>query len=264
MVLGSVISAAAGLAGGAMGAKSQERQQAENVKYQKQFAKQGIRWKVEDAKKAGVHPLYAIGAQTNSFTPTTIGSSPLGNAMSSAGQDIGRAVDAANTPEQRQTTYQKAVQDANLQNLKLRNDLVAEQIASSRIARLASNPPFPRARPGTDLQASQGDLVKNVTQEVTKTAKGREFSEPGIIPSVGHHRTQTGYGINRSSDIADRLEDDTMGNFMWGVRNRILPSFGIGGTPPPKSELPEGFDSWQFNPFTQEYTPARKWGWFRY
>ena len=40
-----------------------------NIKYQKQFAQHGIRWKVEDAKAAGLHPLYALGANTHSFTP---------------------------------------------------------------------------------------------------------------------------------------------------------------------------------------------------
>lgn len=45
---------------------------AENIAYQKEFAKHGIQWRVEDAKNAGIHPLAAIGAQTTSFTPSLI------------------------------------------------------------------------------------------------------------------------------------------------------------------------------------------------
>lgn len=42
-----------------------------NIDYQEKFAKEGIQWKVADAKKAGLHPLAALGASTNSFTPVT-------------------------------------------------------------------------------------------------------------------------------------------------------------------------------------------------
>jgi hypothetical protein len=37
-----------------------------NIAMQKEFAQQGIGWKVADAKKAGIHPLFALGASTHS------------------------------------------------------------------------------------------------------------------------------------------------------------------------------------------------------
>ena len=41
----------------------------------KQFAKRGIQWRVHDAKKAGLHPLAALGAQTTSFSPSFVSQS---------------------------------------------------------------------------------------------------------------------------------------------------------------------------------------------
>ena len=41
----------------------------QNTKLQKEFAQNSIQWRVADAKKAGIHPLYAIGASSSSYTP---------------------------------------------------------------------------------------------------------------------------------------------------------------------------------------------------
>lgn len=62
--------AAAILGAGALGAFGQSSANSDNVRYQKAFAQRGIRWRVADAKKAGVHPLFALGANPASFTPS--------------------------------------------------------------------------------------------------------------------------------------------------------------------------------------------------
>lgn len=54
---------------------------------------------------AGLHPLYALGASTSSPSPISINTpvgSPLGEAIARAGQDVGRAVAAQETAEQRE------------------------------------------------------------------------------------------------------------------------------------------------------------------
>lgn len=43
---------------------------AQNIAYQREFAKNGIQWRVQDARNAGINPMYALGAQGASFTPT--------------------------------------------------------------------------------------------------------------------------------------------------------------------------------------------------
>lgn len=44
-----------------------------NQSFQKEFAQHGISWKVADAKRAGLHPLAALGSSTMSYNPVHIG-----------------------------------------------------------------------------------------------------------------------------------------------------------------------------------------------
>ncbi len=50
--------------------------------------KQGIQWKVADAKAAGIHPLYALGAQVGSPTISSETGSNVGNAIQAAAQSF--------------------------------------------------------------------------------------------------------------------------------------------------------------------------------
>lgn len=43
-----------------------------NYNMQKEFAKMGVQWKIENAKEAGIHPLAALGAQTKSASPISV------------------------------------------------------------------------------------------------------------------------------------------------------------------------------------------------
>lgn len=72
----------------------------EQMDAQREFAQHGIRWKVEDAKAAGLHPLAAMGASGASFSPVMVGDT-YGPAMAQAGQDISRAVEATRTQPER-------------------------------------------------------------------------------------------------------------------------------------------------------------------
>lgn len=87
---------------------------AQNIALQREFAQMGIRWKVEDAKAAGLHPLYALGGSGAAFapSPTLVHGSPpevraaLQDAppqsgyLGTMGQDIGRALTATLDPAQ--------------------------------------------------------------------------------------------------------------------------------------------------------------------
>lgn len=81
--------------------KYNERMMREQMAAQKEFAQHGIRWKVEDAKAAGLHPLYALGSQPANYSPISVQDS-VGPVMAETGQNIGRAVTASMDSFQRQ------------------------------------------------------------------------------------------------------------------------------------------------------------------
>lgn len=86
-MLGSIISAGSSLLGGLLGKSSADKQ----MKMQTKFAKNGIQWRVEDAKKAGIHPLAALGASTSAYSPINNG---FGDAVAQAGNALGQEASA--------------------------------------------------------------------------------------------------------------------------------------------------------------------------
>lgn len=156
-MLGELISAGANLLGGLFGRSSAEAAAEKNAALQREFAQNSIRWKVEDAKAAGISPLAALGASGYSASPSYVGDTSLSQGLANAGQDVGRAIDATRTVNERVGAYEKTVQDLSLTRMGLENELLASQIAK---VRQAGHPP---AMPGdgpnlTDLKMFGEDV----------------------------------------------------------------------------------------------------------
>lgn len=144
-MLDALISAGTKLLGGILGDKATEKNNAQNLAFQREqldrnealqreFATSGIQWKVADAEKAGVHPLYALGANTTSFSPITMSAGSeakrgVGDALSDMGQDVSRAIRATASDSDR--AYNDAMKRLNLRKAGLENDLLASQIAKN-------------------------------------------------------------------------------------------------------------------------------------
>lgn len=270
-MLGAVISAVGGLASSFLSKSSSDKANAQqaaiaqkNIALQKRFAKQGIRWKVEDAKRAGIHPLYALGAQTNSFAPVGVGSStPDWSGIAGAGQDIGRAIDATRTGAERATAYQQTVEDLTVQRMGLENQLLGAQIAK---VTQAGQPPARPALDGSYFIDGQGlppgvSLTNDIPMKRNLMSPTNPGQEPGAIADIGWSKTMIGglpaYNPTFSENMADRMDEDHFGSAAWTWRNRVLPSFGVGQNPPP-FPLPEGYDAWLYSPVYQAYRPYRK------
>lgn len=128
MVAAALIGAGASLLGGILGRSAQKTAQQREYERQKEFAQTGIQWKVRDAKAAGIHPIYALGAPTTSYAPQSIGGDPLQRGLEGMGQDISRAVGAATGPKGRAAAIQQRAAELSLDNASLRNDMLRLQI----------------------------------------------------------------------------------------------------------------------------------------
>jgi hypothetical protein len=104
---------------------------------QREFAQYGVRWKVEDAKAAGLHPLAALGASTSSPSPSYVGASfptttpapSTDYGLSAFGQSLDRAISSKMTWAERQEYAEKKLYESQ----KRRQDL---QIGELELARL--------------------------------------------------------------------------------------------------------------------------------
>lgn len=219
---------------------------------QKEFAQSGIQWRVEDAKKAGIHPLYALGAQTHSFSPTTVGTD-----FASVGANLGGAIDATRSAAQKNTGVAKTMQDLALTRASLENDLLRQQIAASALAttrQVGRQTAIPSVG-DRYLVDGQGNtpLVQTNPLERVAVDPDRMHQEAGAVGDVAHIRTASGgYAPAQSKDAHDRLEEDTIGGLQWNVRNRLLPVVSDSRFSPPR-DARDGY-IWVFNPFTGEYS----------
>jgi len=174
-IIGPLISAGTSLLGGLFGSqdkanalKVQQQMAAQNIALQKEFAQSGIQWKVADAKAAGIHPLYGLGASTHSFSPVSVGndpSSPMGEAIGKMGQDIGRAVTVAASAEDRMIALKGA--KLSLENQGLQNDVLRMKLASEQ-ARLAQGNPGPGIPTGFSMLPSKSGDPEVKTEEDTR------------------------------------------------------------------------------------------------
>lgn len=226
-----------------------------NAALQTQFAKKGIRWRVADAKAAGLHPLAALGGGGAQFTP--LGQAfvedpnpvPLAESM---GQNISRAVQATMTRDERMKTK---AQELELENMSLHNDLLRSQVLASQ--REAIGPPLPSAVDASIIPG-QGNAYVVKPAEAVASSPGRPAQEAGAISSYGFARTPTGLSVVQSADAKQRTEDDLMAQVEWAVRNKFIPA--LSGLPAPDSRqypLPRGFKKWKWDPWAQEFRPSR-------
>lgn len=97
---GTVIGAGAGLVGGMLSNRSNQEQAERGYSVQREALQNGISWRVADAKRAGIHPLYALGAPPMNMSPVVM-EDQLGPALRNAGQNVADTIRSAQTPEQR-------------------------------------------------------------------------------------------------------------------------------------------------------------------
>lgn len=249
----SLIGSGVSLLGGLLGRSSNEEQMEKNRQLQREFAQSGIQWKVEDAKKAGIHPLYALGAPTMSPAIQTM-QDPVAGALSSMGQDISRSTFATAAPENRNAAIIEslAVERAGLQN----------EILKSQLARLRSQvgPGIPTVNDPYNIGGGSPDpgdasRVSNDPNKITPGAVENPGMGPGANPDVDWIRTTDGgWTIAPSKSIKDRVEDMGVEPWLWSWRNRVQPYLNGRAEPP---FPPPGGGHWEFSHFTQTWYPVK-------
>ncbi|AZL83011.1 DNA pilot protein [Apis mellifera associated microvirus 46] len=237
--------------------------QAADLEYnrQKEFAKMGIRWRVADAKAAGLHPLAAIGAVGSSYSPTVTVDSPRSvpeyDNLEAMGQNLMRARMATSTPAEKEAAA------LALKNASLRNDLLEAQIASqwATIDAQLRAPSMPSAvGPSAPVALGptavvDGGRVKYKPSEITSPKRGFNQIEAGKHPSMRDYEMPGGGSIRLPSpQLAETLE-----NMGAGVPQAFMvynwareKAFGPGIDKP----LPKGYH-WKWSVWDQGYRAVR-------
>lgn len=226
---------------------------------QREFAQMGIRWKVDDARAAGIDPLVALGAQTHSYSPVTVGTQPntaMAEMVGRMGQRVGRSVSDI-LKEEDSVTKEK-------DKLELENQRLQNQYLGSQIARLnsAQGQPNGGVISGAGLMLDgqpSSRLVQDQPLQRTVSQPGRPEKEAGAVSDYTHVKTPYGYAIVPAKDVKERIEDTFIPEMTWAIRNNLMPNF----TPDkfkPDAKPPKGFDDWQWSYSMQQYVPVKKMG----
>lgn len=166
LLVGGGINAASSLAGGIinnMFSKPDDTWE-RNYEAQKEFAQNSIQWRVQDAQKAGIHPLYAFG-QMPGYTPSSsFETNSMGESIAQAGNAMGRAMG------------QIGLLNAELQNKSLQKDIEKKdvEITKDKAELLSSMSNLVGGIPG-----QKSDTIPAITKQADNTL---------FLASDGHMR----------------------------------------------------------------------------
>lgn len=138
---------------------------------QREFAQNGIRWKIDDAATRGISPLAALGAVGSSYSPVH---STFTGAYSTPDQvlpflsSIMPSIMAMSTPIERA----KSIQD--LRGSTLQNDLLEAQLKNAQMSTIRANPPMPSTV--QYFQEPNGSVSIQPSNEFATATSGNLFS----------------------------------------------------------------------------------------
>lgn len=182
--------------GSVFGAKSQKDANEDNYQAQKEFAQHGIQWKVDDARRAGLHPLYALGGSGAAYTP-----SAQAIDYGAMGQNLSRAASAASGEQRAVQNAQLNLLAAQTRKTEMETAVLASEEARARQGALVSNPipssidygtpgvsqtfPVPRAKPlemGQDISPYGPPSKARFPEYIAGEARPafREWLVPGV------------------------------------------------------------------------------------
>lgn len=241
-MLDALIAGGARLIGGFLG----QQQQKKNEQLQREFAQNSVSWRVADAKRAGIHPLYALGAPT--FSPAVSSSSPMGDAIAGMGQDISRSMNATasqSTRDANVTLTNLAIQRAGLQNELLKTEIASRSARLTQGGQRGPAMPIDEVNPFRVPQEANAegrppvmlDGTRIRTDPGTSPAKafedwlGDDVFSPGFLPNLfGAAKAHWGPPATWPSQMVwavwDRLSAE--GKAEFGNFERFLKSLGGG------------------------------------
>lgn len=260
MVWPALIAAGASLVGGALSKKSAKDTSQQEYERQKEFAQMGLRWKVEDAKAAGLHPLAAIGAGGASYSPTiSAGGGPDYSGLASAAGDLTRQLmerDGQNLNRAKAATMtdtEKEMQQLALERARLQNRLLDAQI-TTEWANVMGQPRTPSMPAAVGPSVPSVGAVKVEPSKTISRLPGESGTEAATAPAFQYIDIGRGQKIRalneKSAEIAESY-GKWFAPLLTGyaaARDMVM-----GPEQAPKMSLPKG-SSWVWNPWTQSWS----------
>lgn len=232
------------------------RRSRENQLRKEDMERNSLTSRMEEARKAGLHPLVGLGVSPAGSSGSY--SSYESSRSDAPGTDIvrgfSRAAEAWGSREERELQKKSIMLD--LEGKELDNQYKASQL---RLIETPS-PAIPEWNDAGSPMPGQGESrTKMRPSEIIASQSGDPASQAGAITDYGYAKTsQGGLTIVPSQDVKERIEDQFIPEMSWSVRNTYFKD-----PPRPGKEynhlLRKGED-WEWIPHLQEWRPADEYG----
>lgn len=234
--------------------------------FQQAAMQHGIRWRVEDAKAAGVHPLFALGAPPFQASSTVVGAADgsvdrTPEAFRSMGQGLERAIAATMTrPEREMSVFDMERQRQELTRGELQNRLLGAQIAKLEASQIG--PPGPSGLSSWGGQVNMPGLgqFEPKPAEVTIPRPGNQTLQGGP-PSPYVRWFRSGDGLDAEPVKDSKAEDEFGAPLMarWLGRHYLGANMGYRDQAPTVQDMHaagfSGATGVYFNPKYQKWMP---------
>ena len=140
-----------------------------NFNYQDLANKNNIQWRVEDAKKAGLHPLYALGAPTISNTVQTPSASGISGG--SSGVSGGGGVSPTASPVYSNSKFGRALQQLEEKRHNDKMKSLDIELREAQIRELDSNSFINMSKTASDLAMVNNRVKSNHDDDIKMAGK---------------------------------------------------------------------------------------------
>ena len=202
-----------------------------SMEKQDELNKNQIQWRVNDAKKAGLHPLAALGmSPASSGLAFNIGDT----SRPDIGQAVSRATQAFMTTKQRQVN--DTLTALHIRNAELQNEALETQINASKTA-IAKTSATPAWNDSSLPIQGQNSVVRNPAE---LTSKSTPSTEAGVMSMFRYARTPSGnLAVVPAKEYKESIEDMFGQDYLHLYRSLKNPP------KPPSNLLPHGAIGWR-------------------
>lgn len=235
-----------------------------NYDMQKEFAQHSLRWRIEDAAAAGIHPLAALGAQSYQATPSAVGYEDRrdrGAVYRNLGQNISRAISST------RTSAEKAREALEIESMSLDNQLKKrrlEELNGSSFPAYESQSGIPMHLLGQNPISAYGKYPSVIEKptERSRSATGKPHEAAGTYTDYVYVKTPTGLHPVPSKESQEAIEDKFIPETLFSIRNYLKPTFSRESMEAMRPSLkdhplPPGY-IWRWKPSSAEFQPYKK------
>jgi len=213
-MLTALLPAVGSIVGGLLQSSANKKAAERANEFTREVGQNQIQWKVADAKKAGVHPLAAMGQQLTLPSPSVVGAPDY----STMGQNLGRAFSATQSLPEKESDYTKTVQALDLKRRSLENSVIEQQLVNSAV-RTVNQPGNPPTADPVDesplLKPKKKDDATGVTVGGTRFKGNPNFSDAQTIEDRHGELAGSAYGaISIPADLYWKLKHSRYGYMM--------------------------------------------------